>query len=258
MKPHVMSSAQAADHEPAIHISKEFNEGPPATRTRVQQAISAGDLPSLRSLFASLGIHPGHPEILYPPNHETSGTEPPSTNEMLSLAVTSSSTSILAFLLQVFPTTRLTDNIIGPIVDAKSIPLFRILLSHDPSVLNHEFETTTTPISMACWGSDPQFALFLLDEGADPNRGGFLALSTIGIAIQQQPASLARRLVECGASIQGTGVLKQVVDLGRVDVARVLLDADPGQSEIREALAAAEQKDGEEMIQLMRQGLQSQ
>ena len=250
-----MTSNQAFAPEPAVQIVGQSSSSRPTAKAKVLQAISVGDLPHLQSLFSSLSIQSGQPEIEYSYDHEFSAEEPPSTNKMLADAATSLQPSILTFLLHIFATAMLTDNIIGPVVDAKSIPLFRALLAHNPSVLGHEFESTATPLSMACWGSDPDFALFLLAEGADPNGPGFLALSTLGIAIQKQPVTLIRRLVERGAVVQGTGVFSQAVELGRVDVVRVLLESRVDETQIREALSVSERGQDEEMVHLLGQSL---
>ena len=254
-KAEVMTSSQAFAPEPAAQIIGQSSPSRPTAKAKVLQAISVGNLPRLQSLFSSLGIQSGQSEIEYPYDHDFSAEEPPSTNEMLVNAVTSLQPSILTFILHTFATAKLNDNIIGPVVDAKSITLFRALLAHDRSVLDHEFDNTATPLSMACWGSDPDFALFLLAEGADPNGPGFLALSTLGIAIQKQPVSLIQRLVECGATVQGTGVFRQAVELGRVDVVRVLLESEVDETQIREALSISERRQDEEMVQVLRQSL---
>lgn len=251
----IMTSDQAFPQQPAVHNVGQSSSSRPTVGAKVLQAISVGDLFRLQSLFSSLAIQPGQSEIVYSYGHGFSAEEPPSTNEMLVDAATSLQPSILTFLLHTFKTATLTDNIIGPVVDAKSIPLFRALLAHDPSVLNHEFDNSATPLSMACWGSDPDFALFLLAEGADPNNPGFLALSTLGIAIQKQPATLIRRLVERGATVQGTGVFRQAVELGRVDVVRVLLESGVDETQIREALSVSERRHDEGMIHLLGQSL---
>ena len=254
-KDEVMTSNQAFAPESAVHNVGQSSSSRPTAKAEVLQAISVGDLPRLQSLFSSLGIQSGQPAIEYPYDHEFSAEEPPSTNEMLVQAATSLQPSILTFLLHIFATARLTDRIIGQVVDAKSIPLFRALLAHNRSVLDHEFENTSTPLSMACWGSDPDFALFLLAEGADPNGPGFLALSTLGIAIQKQPVTLVRRLVERGATVRGSEVFSQAVETGRVDVVRVLLESGVDEIQIREALSVSERRQDEEMIHLLEQSL---
>ena len=254
-KAEVMTSNQAYAPESAVHNVGQSSSSRPTAKAEVLQAISVGDLSRLQSLFSSLGIQSGQPEIEYPYDHEISAGEPPSTNEMLVHAATSLQPSILTFLLHTFATARLTDRIIGRVVDAKSIPLFRALLAHHRSVLDHEFENTSTPLSMACWGSDPDFALFLLAEGADPNGPGFLALSTLGIAIQKQPVTLIRRLVERGATVRGSEVFSQAVETGRVDVVRVLLESGVDETQIREALSVSERRQDEEMVHLLGQSL---
>ena len=77
---------------------------------------------------------------------------------------------------------------------------FTVLLSHDRSILNKNLGHDSTPLSSACFGSDPTLALYLLKEGADPNAGSFYRLSTLGIALMDgQPMILIRALIEYGA-----------------------------------------------------------
>ena len=69
-KAEVMTSNQAFAPEPAVHIVGQSSSSRPTAKAKVLQAISVGDLPHLQSLFSSLGIQSGQPEIEYPYDHE--------------------------------------------------------------------------------------------------------------------------------------------------------------------------------------------
>jgi Ankyrin repeat len=129
------------------------------------------------------------------------------------------------------PGKKLSPGCIIACLEPRSIPCFDILLAYDPSIINYEFDTTeNTPLTSACFGSDPEMALWLLERGADPNKGTFIGgCSNLWVAIMGQPLSLIRRLIECGADVQGDArALDHAVKEGRTDVVAALKDAGAG------------------------------
>ena len=178
-----MASEMGSQRALSIGAPQSSGEEPLTMREKVLEACSISDLPRLQQLFQFLDITSSHPEIIHPYDYKLASLDPPPTWEMLDAAAFNEQTNILAYLLDTFPSAHISDFLIGTCADRCNIPLFSLLLAHGRSVLNHELEITATPLSMACWGSDPNFALFLLQEGADPNVAGFLALSTLSIAL---------------------------------------------------------------------------
>ena len=67
-------------------------------------------------------------------------------------------------------------------------------------------------------------ALWLLERGADPNRGYFLnGCSNLWVAVREQPVELVRRLVECGANVKSDrAALEHAESRKRKDVVEVL------------------------------------
>lgn len=53
-----------------------------------------------------------------------------------------------------------------------SIPLSSAFLSRDPFIINMSFDSRSIPLVVACASRKPVgFLRFLLEKGADPNRG---------------------------------------------------------------------------------------
>ena len=129
------------------------------------------------------------------------------------------------------PGQKLSPGSIIACLEPRSIRCFDILLAYDPSIINYEFETTeNTPLTSACHGSDPEMAFWLLEHGADPNRGTFIGgCSNLWVAIRGQPLSLIRRLIECGADVKGDArALDHAMREGRTAVVAALRDAGAG------------------------------
>ena len=194
-------------------------------REELLRVCAAGDLPRLEQLFDFLQIRRGHPEIVGPYILPFPPSDPPFTWEMFEAAVREQHVPMITYLLNIFPTAKIRSNILVSGMSHRSIPIFSLLLSHDRSILDLEFETGATILSSAVWGSDPGLALYLLEEGADPNLGGFGPLSTLCVAVRGQPLVVIRRLVERGANLHKSFVLQCAAGTGRVDVVEYLLDA---------------------------------
>lgn len=74
-------------------------------------------------------------------------------------------------------------------------------------VIFKEFPDEDTSLIKACKGPNPDIAMFLLKEGADPNWTGYKGEKGVvdgasGQAIKTQPLSLIRRLVKKGAAVE--------------------------------------------------------
>ena len=163
----------------------------------VLEACSRGDSVKLQGYFLALGIRPPHPFISYADSPPPSA--PPSTEQMIEAAIKAKQPDALAVLLTTFDVQSMP----GPLLDAAlvyaDVPTFAIILEHDRDLLNRDLGHGNIALARACFNSDPSLPLYLLREGADPNAGGWFALSTLGIALaQNQPVELIKGLVEAG------------------------------------------------------------
>ncbi|MCJ1363880.1 hypothetical protein MMC16_002989 [Acarospora aff. strigata] len=212
--------------EPTLE-TKRPSEDTPTTRDQTLQACFDGDLPKLRALFTELDINSGHPPIK--PQHygqQSIGGSLPFTSEMLEVATRNRHAQIISHIFTIFPTTSVSHSVVSVAVEHKDISIFSILLAHDPAILNREMgDYQGPPLSFAVWGSDPSFANFLLDKGADPNIGGFGPLSNLCLAVRGQPVELIRKMVERGADVDDEGAIKRAMEAGRKDVVECLVNA---------------------------------
>jgi len=201
------------------------SEVTPMTRNQNLQACSDGELSKLQALFTKLDISPGHPPIK--PQHygqESVGGSLPFTSEMLEVATRNRHPPIISHIFTTFPTTSVSHSVVSAAIEHKDI--FSLLLAQDPTILNRELgDYQGPPLSFAVWGSDPSFANYLLDKGADPNLGGFGPVSNLCLAVSGQPVELIRKMVERGADVHDEAAMKQAMKAGRKDVVECLVHA---------------------------------
>ncbi len=213
--------------EPKSGTQRASEDTPPTTRDQILQACSDGDLSTLRALFTKLDIHAGHPPIK--PQHygqESIGRTLPFTSEMLEAATRNRHAEIISHIFTTFPTSSVPHSVISAALKNKDISIFSLLLTQDPAILNTELgDHQGPPLSFAVWGSDPSFADFLLDQGADPNLGGLGPLSNLCLAVRAQPVELIRKMVERGANVHDVAAIKQATEAGRKDVVECLVHA---------------------------------
>ena len=109
-------------------------------------------------------------------------------------------------------------------VEHPDVPTFAVLLNHDRDMLDANLGHDSTALSKACANKDPELALYLLREGADPNAGGWFRLSTLQLAlVQRQPVELIRALVDAGADT--TDVVESAMEEDGEAYAKVLSEA---------------------------------
>lgn len=75
-----------------------------------------------------------------------------------------------------------------------------------------------------CRDGDPLLAGYLLDNGADPNLGGLLGISTtlLTAIISDQPSSLISKIIQCGAKVSILDVI-YAIRQQRADILETLL-----------------------------------
>ncbi|MCJ1268950.1 hypothetical protein MMC22_008838 [Lobaria immixta] len=221
-------------------------------REQILHACSTDDISSLRTLFQSLNITAPHPEITYPAGFQPQPSDPPWTYEMLMTAVREQHDRTLEYLLKVFPDTKISTSVAEAGLSHRSIPIWIRLLEHDRSFLNNEKdESQSTSFSQACWGSEPDLPLLMLEYGADPNIGGFMRMSNLTIAMKEQPVELIEKLVRKGADLRGE--LMNAVRYNRVDVVRCLLDNGVAPEGIHgDIMVAAEKVGSEDIIEILK------
>jgi len=141
-------------------------------------------------------------------------------------AINTKQAAIVTYILETFPSLQLQDTILESSVYHPDIPIFEILLKHDPKIINFEFQDMYTPLIASCRGNNPDFGIYLLERGADPNIGGMGPWSALYYAIKcKQPLKLVKKLLDCGANVRDRFALGEAVKSGRVEVLAAFLDA---------------------------------
>ena len=221
-------------------------------RTYEQEILSAcsnGQIAILQQAFTALHINPGHTPITYVTSEPLSPTDPPPTWAMLEAAIRNSQGPTLEYLLTIFPSYTIDRTLIQLALNHLAIPTLAALLHHDRALLNQDLGHDSTFLSCASMDDNPAVALFLLEQGADPNAGFFFRLSTLRIAIMKKSLRLVKALVEHGAD---TGkVLVDAVVAGNLDVLRYLLNAGVDLGGVEAALAQAGKDERADMVTLL-------
>jgi len=228
----------------------------------ILEACGAGDIISLERLFRASGISAGYPPISRQYDASTVPTTIsdsqgpitlPQTYEMLTAAIQGRQGATIKYLFTIFPDARIQEPELKACIETKDLVIFKLLADHAmdiSEVIDREFDDRSTSLSIACLGEKPDIALFLLDNGADPNEGS--PLQGIGgplaNAIEEQPVQLIQKLVEKGAVIEDRH-LYAAVQKGRADVVKVL--AQEGGLDLKTSLEEAKKIGSKEIVALL-------
>jgi len=129
---------------------------------------------------------------------------PPPTWRLIVAAVRHARSSTLALILKTYPTANLhRQDILDAAVANPNLETFKLLHAYSPSIVNFEFDSRNTSVLMeSCRGGNPLLPNYLLDNGADPNEGGFPGAGPLFYAVQfSQPLEVVKKMVDCGAMI---------------------------------------------------------
>lgn len=210
------STERASESRHATPEASQASKDLLTTRNQILDACSTGDLAKFRELLASFQINADDslPQGL------------PSTSEMLEAAVRNRQAPIMSLIFKAFPTAPVSYSVVSAALGHKDISIFSALLAQEPAILNRPMgDHQGPPLSFAVWGSDPTLANFLLDQGADPNLGGFGPLSNLCLAVQSQPVGLIQKMIEHGAHVDDAAAMKRAKELAREDVVNCLVRA---------------------------------
>ena len=180
--------------------------------------------------------------------------------EMLEKAASKGHSDIIQYLLSFNPSyTIIDDQVIRAAIYSGSSKSFKALSTKEPAVLNVEQERRGTPLAIALASrASPEFLLFLLAEGADPNIYGDDTLSPLSLAAGLYPTpDIVKILLEHGAELNGSSALAAASSMGKVDTVKYLLEkgADPNDGGTRPlpfyALHGAVEKGNHEIFKLL-------
>ena len=118
------------------------------------------------------------------------------------------------------------DYVLLAALETHLIPILTMQLQHEPTVLNHELEGTTTLLTTSFSSSDPAIPKFLLNNGAEPGLG------TAAIMEEARPGtanilgclSKWEQMLTIMEKERGGELLHLVVRDGKVDVVKLLVE----------------------------------
>lgn len=182
-----------------------MQSGSQSIQQAMVEACESGQVPRLQQLLQAYDIEehsaPITPKYGEP---EPPPSAPPPTWKLITAAVRNARSSILALLLKTYPTVNLHhESILDAALANPDLETFKLLHAHSPSIVNYGFDSLNTSLLMeSCRGGNPLLPNYLLDNGADPNEGGFPGAGPLFYAVQfDQPVEFVRKMVDRGAVV---------------------------------------------------------
>lgn len=176
------------------------------------EACGSGNVSMLQQLLKACDVTEGDPPLepkLSEPDPPPSS--PPPTWKLIAAAVRHGRSSILALLLKAYPTINLNrQSILEAALANPDLETFKLLRAHSPSIVNYEFDALNTSLLMeSCRGGNPLLPHYLLDNGADPNEGGFPGGGPLFYGVRfDQPLEVVVKMIDRGAVVT-KAVLKE-------------------------------------------------
>lgn len=170
----------------------------------------AGNVAQMRTLLKSRQEQPSETTI----------------QDLLITAMESSHFGIVELLLDQYQFVTLNEEIVRGAVNTGSIPITKILLARNPSLVNMPFDKRGSPLIVACMGRQKiEYLKFLLDAGADPNQDPDAATYPLALvaALYRDPDAIDL-LLRHDARLEHSGCLAAAATLGNEPMMRRLLD----------------------------------
>ena len=217
------------------------------------EACESGNVPDLQQLLQACGIRDGSPPV--DPKYgepDPLPSAPPPTWKLITAAVGHGQCSIVALILKTYPTVDLNrQSILEAALSKPHLETFKLLHAHSPSIVNYEFDALNTSLLMeACRGGNPLLPNYLLDNGADPNEGGFPGAGPLFYAVKfEQPLEIIVKMVDRGATVTNA-VVNEVIQKQRTATLEFLLKRS-GLKDPQRALDCAHETGNKEIITLI-------
>lgn len=217
------------------------------------EACEFGNVPRLQQLLQTCDVSDGDapvdPKYGEPdPPHSA----PPPTWKLVTAAVGHGQSSIVALLIKTYPAVNLNrQSILEAALAKPHLETFKLLHAHSPSIVNYEFDSLNTSLLMeTCRSGHPLLPDYLLDNGADPNEGGFPGAGPLFYAVQfGQPLGVVVKMVNRGALVTNA-VLIEAIRKQRTTVLEFLLKRG-GLKDSQRALECAYETGNMEIITLI-------
>lgn len=195
-------------------------------QTAMIEACKSGDVSGLQQLLEACDVRDGDTPV--DPKYgepDPAQSDPPPTWKLVTAAVGHRQSAIVALILKTYPTVDLNRQCVLEAALAKPHQeTFKLLHAHCPSLVNYEFDSLNTSLLMeACRSGHPLLPNYLLDNGANPNEGGFPGAGPLFYAVKfEQPLGVIVKMVDRGALVTNA-VLYEAIRKQRTTILALLL-----------------------------------
>ena len=190
------------------------------------EACESGNAPRLQQLLQACDVRDGDAPVDPKYNEpDPPQSAPPATWKLITAAVGHGQSPIVALILKTYPTVTLNrQSILEAALAKPHLETFKLLHAHSPSIVDYGFDSLNTSLLMeACRSGDTLLPNYLLDNGADPNEGGFPGAGPLFYAVKfEQPLEIIVKMVDRGASVTNV-VLKEAIRKQRTAILEFLL-----------------------------------
>ncbi|BCS21587.1 uncharacterized protein APUU_22019A [Aspergillus puulaauensis] len=238
-----------------------FEEQLPPHSKAILQACRAGDLAQLQQILKDYSIKPSTSASW---GRDLNG--PPNTRMLLEEAVSHQHASIVRFLLSIDPSNDIDSKDIGrSLVESQNLEILELIRARAPDIVNVDLSHFDTFLSAACqvggtWDNPPgdeslPLVHYLLDNGADPNEGGFGGCGSIPAAIEfSRPLEIIDKMVEKGGVVNLL-VFSSAVRARRIDALHLFFDKAPFSVSIDDMLKRARESEDKQIMAIAERGV---
>lgn len=209
-----------------LNDEENLRSGSPNIQKAMIEACESGDVPKLQQLLQACDVRDGDPPV-DPKYGEPDPllSAPPPTWKLVTAAVDHGQSPIVALILKTYPTVDLNrQSVLEAALAKPHLETFKLLHAHSPSIVNYEFDSQNTSLLMeTCRSGHPLLPNYLLDNGADPNEGGFPGAGPLFYAVKfEQPMGVIVKMVDRGALVT-SAVLNEAIRKQRTAILEFLL-----------------------------------
>ena len=94
-----------------------------------------------------------------------------------------------------FVATRIKVALLERAITNGNVAAVKIIIKYDKRLLNIRFSSELTPLSLACRDKEEDIVNFLIQHGADVDKGGPRA-SPLYVAVRNKHVSIAKKLID--------------------------------------------------------------
>lgn len=155
--------------------------------------------------------------------------DPSVTDEMLAKACQFNNIETVQLILQTYPKTNVTEEVIRHVITTKSILLYDTLRRHDPNIVQMTiYDGRESQLGRALsTPTTPEYIEFLLSSGVNPNphidSDAISPLCLVALPWQSRSIEFCTILIRYDAKLRGSGTLAAAAMHGQKDLVEFLL-----------------------------------